>query len=381
MGKENNKKNGKIRCGLLLMAGLVLFTGVPVFTAYAGPAEENGTAVFRVGPSGGLSADNSYYNQPVVNPVVKPVDRYSYDQMVHDLFNLAARYPGKMTLQAIGQSLDGRAIYNVIVGNPEAQTRILVQGAIHGREYIVTPLIMQQIESMLSGYDSGAYRGQKLSDLLSSASVHFVPMVNPDGVTLSQQGEAGIRSAELRQSIQTAYAMDLADGKTTLEYGEYLKRWKSTGRGVDLNYNFDADWETINSSLTHVSYATYRGPEILSEPESQTMFRLASAYPYAATVSYHAMGNVIYWDTRENRKTEESYALASAVSSVTGYTVQANQGVGGFKDWHQRSELAAPGITIEVGRTACPVEFSEYQEIWQQNKEVPALVLVQTLSK
>lgn len=381
MGKENNKKSGKIRCGLLLMAGLVLFTGVPVFTAYAGPAEENGTAVFRVGPSGGLSADNSYYNQPVVNPVVKPVDRYSYDQMVHDLFNLAARYPGKMTLQAIGQSLDGRAIYNVIVGNPEAQTRILVQGAIHGREYIVTPLIMQQIESMLSGYDSGAYRGQKLSDLLSSASVHFVPMVNPDGVTLSQQGEAGIRSAELRQSIQTAYAMDLADGKTTLEYGEYLKRWKSNGRGVDLNYNFDADWETINSSLIHVSYATYRGPEILSEPESQTMFRLASAYPYAATVSYHAMGNVIYWDTRENKKTEESYALASAVSSVTGYTVQANQGVGGFKDWHQRSELAAPGITIEVGRTACPVEFSEYQEIWQQNKEVPALVLVQTLSK
>lgn len=381
MGKENNKKNGKIRCGLLLMAGLVLFTGVPVFTAYAGPAEENGTAVFRVGPSGGLSADNSYYNQPVVNPVVKPVDRYSYDQMVHDLFNLAARYPGKMTLQAIGQSLDGRAIYNVIVGNPEAQTRILVQGAIHGREYIVTPLIMQQIESMLSGYDSGAYRGQKLSDLLSSASVHFVPMVNPDGVTLSQQGEAGIRSAELRQSIQTAYAMDLADGKTTLEYGEYLKRWKSNGRGVDLNYNFDADWETINSSLIHVSYATYRGPEILSEPESQTMFRLASAYPYAATVSYHAMGNVIYWDTRENKKTEESYALASAVSSVTGYTVQANQGVGGFKDWHQRSELAAPGITIEVGRTACPVEFSEYQEIWQQNKEVPALVLAQTLSK
>lgn len=381
MGKENNKKNGKIRCGLLLMAGLVLFTGVPVFTAYAGPAEENGTAVFRVGPSGGLSADNSYYNQPVVNPVVKPVDRYSYDQMVHDLFNLAARYPGKMTLQAIGQSLDGRAIYNVIVGNPEAQTRILVQGAIHGREYIVTPLIMQQIESMLSGYDSGAYRGQKLSDLLSSASVHFVPMVNPDGVTLSQQGEAGIRSAELRQSIQTAYAMDLADGKTTLEYGEYLKRWKSNGRGVDLNYNFDADWEMINSSLIHVSYATYRGPEILSEPESQTMFRLASAYPYAATVSYHAMGNVIYWDTRENKKTEESYALASAVSSVTGYTVQANQGVGGFKDWHQRSELAAPGITIEVGRTACPVEFSEYQEIWQQNKEVPALVLAQTLSK
>ena len=381
MGKENNKKNGKIRCGLLLMAGLVLFTGVPVVTAYAGPAEETGTAVFRVGPSGGLSADNSYYNQPVVNPVVKPADRYSYDQMVHDLFALAARYPGKMTLQAVGQSLDGRAIYNVIVGNPEAQTRILVQGAIHGREYIVTPLIMQQIESMLSGYDSGMYRGQKLSDLLSSASVHFVPMVNPDGVTLSQQGEAGIRSAELRQSIQTAYAMDLADGKTTLEYGEYLKRWKSNGRGVDLNYNFDADWETINSSLTHVSYATYRGPELLSEPESQTMFRLASAYPYAATVSYHAMGNVIYWDTRENKKTEESYPLASAVASVTGYTVQANQGVGGFKDWHQRSELAAPGITIEVGRTACPVEFSEYQEIWQQNKEVPALVLAQTLSK
>ena len=85
------------------------------------------------------------------------------------------------------------------------------------------------------------------------------------------------------------------------------------------------------------------------------------------------MGRVLYWDTEGNQKAAESYDMALAASGVTGYQVLASKGVGGYKDWLQKKGNPVPGLTIEVGRSTCPVAFSEYQSIWDQNKQIPAL--------
>ena len=51
-----------------------------------------------------------------------------------------------------------------------------------------------------------------------------------------------------------------------------------------------------------------------------------------------------------------------------------SKGVGGFKDWMQRKyDNPVPNITLELGRSDCPVSFAEYPVIWEQNKEIPAL--------
>ena len=42
----------------------------------------------------GQQADNSYYNQTLSNPVVNPVDKYSYSQMVNDISALAKPLSG-----------------------------------------------------------------------------------------------------------------------------------------------------------------------------------------------------------------------------------------------------------------------------------------------
>ena len=80
---------------------------------------------------------------------------------------------------------------------------------------------------------------------------------------------------------------------------------------------------------------------------------------------------MIYWDTQNNQKAAESKALANAVHALNGYSVLGSKGVGGLKDWLQQA-AGIPGITIEVGRSTCPVSFSEYPAIWNQNKAVPA---------
>lgn len=117
------------------------------------------------------------------------MDKYSYSQMVNDISALASCYPGTVTVKSIGKSADGRDIYDVIVGNPNASKKILFQGAIHAREYIVVPLMMQQLEYLAAGFtNNGTYMTQPLSNILGQVAFHFVPMLNPDGVTNQPDG-------------------------------------------------------------------------------------------------------------------------------------------------------------------------------------------------
>jgi g-D-glutamyl-meso-diaminopimelate peptidase len=80
-----------------------------------------------------------------------------------------------------------------------------------------------------------------------------------------------------------------------------MRRWKANARGVDLNYNFAANWEGINVSLTHPSANGYKGTNPLSEPESQAIANLIQGTGFNAVINYHAMGNVIYWDTQKRQ--------------------------------------------------------------------------------
>ena len=349
-------------------------------SAFAGPADEVSVETQAPGPGQEINqtppqaaTNQDFYMTPLANAIVNPVDRYSYEQMEQDIQALSARYGNHMTVNVIGQSLDGRNLYDIVIGNPAAQKKILFQGAIHAREYIVTPLMMQQLEYLLANYDNGLYQSQPLASILNNLAIHFVPMANPDGVTISQFGDSAIRSEELRGGIQTAYTQDVTDGRTALSYAEYLIRWKCNARGVDLNHNFDADWASLNPTLNHPSFTDYKGSAPLSEPESQALATLTQQNAFSAIINYHAMGRVLYWDTNNNQKAVESYDMAQAAAGATGYQIMASRGMGGFKDWMQQQANPVAGITIEIGRSTCPVAFSEYQAIWEQNRQIPAL--------
>ena len=144
---RNTAKSGgsRRRSRLSLCAGvLALALSVSqtlAFPAFAGPAEEatvssdEPSVPAALGPAADLSASN-YYNGRLSDPIVKPVDKYSYEQMEQDINALKNRYPNQMNVNVMGQSADGRNLYHIIIGNPSASKHILFQGTIHGREYI-----------------------------------------------------------------------------------------------------------------------------------------------------------------------------------------------------------------------------------------------------
>jgi g-D-glutamyl-meso-diaminopimelate peptidase len=314
--------------------------------------------------------NNNFLDSVIVDPVVKVVEKYSYDQMVADIQSLQNRYGSNISVQVIGKSQDGRDIYDIIVGNVNAPKHILLQGGIHAREYMTPLLMMKQVETALYYYDSGSYSERKLQDMFSQVALHFIPMSNPDGSTLAQSGLSGIRSDFLKQKIMSSYVRDVAEQRISGSFDDYLKIWKSNAAGVDLNHNFPADWESIVTSATDASYAGFKGTAPLSEPESQALASVADKYPWVATISYHSMGNIIYWNAQANRVKDASLNLAQSVAQVTGYRLDGSEGKGGYKDWMQSRDNPVPGITIEVGSVSCPLPLSEFESVWQRNKAV-----------
>lgn len=305
----------------------------------------------------------------VTDPIVKVAEKYTYDQMSQDIQKLSARYGSHMKVNVIGTSLDGRNLYEIIVGNQNAPKHILIHAGIHAREYMTPLLVMKQLEYGLAFYDSGSYNGTPLSQLFNQVAIHYVPMVNPDGIAISQFGESGIRSESLRQQIRQCYENDKELGRTSATYERYLLYWKADARGTDLNQNFPADWDQVSSS-PKPSYGTYKGTSSLSEPESQALANLALSRNWALTISYHSMGNLIYWDYAGNKVKESSKALADLMASKTGYRLGGSSGHGGFKDWVQIKDAPIPSVTIEVGSVTCPMPVSEFPAVWQHNKEV-----------
>ena len=109
-----------------------------------------------------------------------------------DISLLSSMYPDKITVSSIGTTNFEREIPLIILGNPSASKRVLIHGAMHAREYITSQVIMLTLERYLRDYDALTYNGVKYSDILSQVAVYIVPMVNPDGVELVNNGIASV---------------------------------------------------------------------------------------------------------------------------------------------------------------------------------------------
>jgi len=250
---------------------------------------------------------------------------YSYEDMEADLRALCEKYPDRISLHSAGSSLDGRELYYVILGNKDAERSIMINGGIHGREYLTPLFIMKQIELCLENYEVADEHGSSFSAMLSELCLCVMPMINPDGIMLSQKGLPAIRSDELRLGVFNIYMVDKQRSKTNEEYAdieEYLKYWKANAAGVDLNRNFSIEyWDIMNTGVSSPSSEKYKGATPDSEPETKALIELTKSLKgLEFTVSIHSQGEIIYWDCGQRGELRErTQALTEKISALNGY--------------------------------------------------------------
>ncbi|WP_078555855.1 M14 family metallopeptidase [Bacillus alkalicellulosilyticus] len=302
----------------------------------------------------GIRTDNA---KKVVNAKVQ---NYSYEQMRKDIQSLQAMYPYLVETRVIGKSLDNRNIYAVKLGHGE--TEVFFNASNHAREHMTTNVVMKMMDEYAFAYSTAnSFNGYDVRKVLDQTSIWFVPMWNPDGVTLVQQGPQALSSKLAQEAIRINGGSRNFSG------------WKANARGVDLNRQFPALWNTITDNPGRPSPSHYKGPKPLSEPEVIAVYNFVLSRDFKTAVSYHSSGEVIY--------SRQPGHVALLVSRKTGYPIidltRSTSG-GGFSDWfvlfHKK-----PGITPEISPFVGPrpVPVSNWDRVWRQNDTVGLLVAVE----
>lgn len=267
--------------------------------------------------------------------------KYTYSQMKKDMQELVQKYSDYCEMTKIGTSVQGRAIYDFAIGNPDAEESLLVVSTLHAREYICSAVLMKELEYYLENYN-GTIGGVKPANTLNKIQIHYIVMANPDGVTVSQT----------RHST-----------------------WKSNGRGVDLNRNFPAKHFVSGGKKGAQGYS---GKKALSEPESYAVAtltqQLIKKQNLQGVVNYHAMGRIIFGDCSKSSIKKDTYRMYQIAKKNTGYSKAPDSGSG--KSWggqyreYVMDLLNTPSITIEIGSSAAPCPFWQYGVEFNKNKHV-----------
>ncbi|MDO5558158.1 MAG: M14 family zinc carboxypeptidase [Oscillospiraceae bacterium] len=299
---------------------------------------------------------------------------YTYDNMTAQINKLCQQYPGLLKVNVLTQTYDQRNIYDVVFGNPNAKNQIVVQASCHGREYMTSMLVMNQLEFYLKNYYSLSYNNESFESIFSDMCVHIVPMLNPDGVSISQFGADIINKLDMRAALYDMYRFDLAHNITSLSQPQYFIKWKANSRGVDLNRNFHSFW-TSDRPVKNPSSSGFPGECAASEIETQTLEKLVNSLPSLKMVlSYHSSGSYIYWafgQTGEFRTRCQD--MAQTIKQLTGYYLISGEDYdSGASNW-----VAGKGIiaeTIEIGTGDSPLVLSEFADIFNRNKYVWAAI-------
>lgn len=298
-----------------------------------------------------------------VEGIVDETDtKYSYEDMKRDLKELAERYPEQTGLESLGKTADKRDIYCLRLGNPQAKKQIILQGCMHAREWLNCQVLMKTLERYLKSYHTGTYKGKTYARIFDQVAVYAVPMVNPDGVTISQYGISRIKDKSLRARL-----------KKMSRRGSW-SRWKANGRGVDLNRNFPASWGRRKDRKAPASEG-YQGKKAGSERETKAVMGLIKRLPnLKACISYHSRGEIIYWGAKgTGSKRTAAYRLAKTVKSMCGYSLVDESkayGAGGDLERYLIAKIRIPYVCIETGREETPLKHKDFKSIYRKHKTV-----------
>lgn len=291
--------------------------------------------------------------------LIQPKKNMSHQEMSYWLSFYSNMYPEFTKLELIGRSVEGKGIYAMKVGTGKKE--IVMDASMHAREHITTNVLMEMMDTYSTHYvNKTSYAGYNVRQALDRTSIWFIPMMNPDGVTLVQGGKNAVKNGALATRI---------NGSTN------FARWKANVRGVDLNDNFDSGWSVIDSAVKKPNYMGYRGPRVYSEPESVALKNFVEKHDFKSYISYHSAGQVLYWFMfQQEAQLARDIQYVNQLRAITGYTVMSplyKRGSGASTDWFiQRTKN--PAVTVEVGPYTGeqPVPLVYWDRIWTQNHKV-----------
>lgn len=279
----------------------------------------------------------------------------------------------KKTQGAGGYDLRAICITKKVAGDcalspTAAKPRFFVMGQLHARELTTGDVAYRWIDHLTSSYGTDA----EVTALLDTTEVWVVPVANPDGVNIVQQG-----------GNSPVYQRKNANGTNGSNCGGSA----SSQLGIDLNRNTDSHWGGAGTS-TNPCDQTYKGPSANSEVETKALQALwrnlykdkrgtapGDAAPADTTgyvVSMHSYSNLILfpWGYNSSVKTGNDAsmrAMAKDLAALAGGWTYGQPGevlynaAGATDDWVY-DDLGVASNVWEIGPSSgsCSGFFPAY---------------------
>lgn len=285
---------------------------------------------------------------------------YSYKVLEQDLNKIQAIYQQEISVKKIGTSHFGRSIFAVKLGR--GKQNIVLIGSHHGREWLTSMLLMKKLEVYARAYQKEDKFGRISTEILDDVAIWFVPMVNPDGVTI-QQSDIHLFPSKHQERLVT-----MNEGSLNFE------RWKANGMGIDLNRQYPAGWNELSNEPSSPFYKFYKGTKPIEAKEVKVLTKFIDEIHPIIAVSYHSAGREVFWNYHNGKHLIRDRRIAKKIARLTHYKLAkpSKQAIGGgFTDWFITA-YHKPALTIEisplVGETSPPLTI--FNTEWKRNRYV-----------
>jgi carboxypeptidase T len=289
---------------------------------------------------------------PSTKIVLTEVDSiyHSYIEMQDQLLSRAEAFPSVAMIETIGiTQQEQRQIYAFKISDnvsiDEDEPVVYFDGTHHACEVMGMEICLALIDTLLSNYGLDS----NITALVNNSEIWIVPLVNPDG------------HSAVMSDISHYYrknGRDLNNNGILYEYS-CNDWWTCSTEGIDLNRNYDWNWDAGGQSSPTSYY--YRGELAGSESENQAVTGLLKRITPQLAISYHSYGEIVFypWDLNGRAAPDHSvlyaiaYGLSRRIHRESGtqyYDISPSDGLAGMASNWQYGRLGTLAFTIETIR-------------------------------
>jgi len=256
----------------------------------------------------------------------------------------------------------GRPVFALTIGDGDRD--VLYTAAHHANEWITTPVLLKFAQDLAASIDSGGtLGGLNAQDIFKAATIHMVPMVDPDGVDL-------VTGAIVPEMPEYTAAQQIGSNFPAIPFPD---GWKANLLGVDLNLQYPAGWLQAREikfaeGFDRPAPRDYVGRAPLNQREAIALADYTEDVDPELVLAYHTQGKVIYWQFQDY-EVPGARELGEEFARLSGYTLADTpyaSSFAGYKDWFIRY-FRRPGYTIECGSGSNPLPIEQFDEIYRDN--------------
>ena len=271
---------------------------------------------------------------------------HNYSTLTDELNAYAETYPEICRLYTLGQSVQGRELWAVLItDNPdeeEDEPEFKYVSTIHGDENLCSEMCLYFIDLLLTEYGTD----ERITNLIDSTAIWIVPLMNPDGRELVRRQNAN--GIDLNRNFPL-----LTDSSLNIFTGEPLD---ASDRQPEVQHIMS--WTAQNSFVLSAGFHT--GALLVCYPYGYNQQMQAVDTPTPDDLLYeeisrrYSMHNPPMWNS--------SQYTDGIINSALWYPV-----IGEMADWNYRY-VSCNEVTIEISRNFRP-SASQIPSLWNDNSE------------